>query len=354
MNKDCDDKTPDVTHTMSWKRTACGSGFSISLFILIFSLFYLESTTKSSKHHIIPMFHKTPVIHRKPINLPLPVNVTITPHNVTGDSDKQGEKYGYLQPKNETVVPNIAHFIWFSCHMFKFENLISILSAHRIMQAERILFHTDCEPESKWWKQAKLLIPVLEVVQKTPPTEVFGKTLNPIWPHQAADVARLHILREMGGVSFDINTFIVAPLEPLRFYDYVVAIPVEKHLNYSIILANRDAEFLQYHNESYKDYDIFCKSCTTVKRLHEVTSAYINAVHIEQASMTTPSVADWRSLFNRKYDWQNEHFTIPVWMDKYMGDTELEDITPENIQQLDTAFGEMCRYIYYGSPDLIQ
>ncbi|XP_077868877.1 uncharacterized protein LOC144359635 [Saccoglossus kowalevskii] len=271
-------------------------------------------------------------------------NVSLVRHNVTGDSYKQGPLYGFLKPHDEIVVPNIAHFIWFSCHQFRFVNLISILSAHRIMQAERILFHTDCEPDNELWIQAKLLIPVLKVVNRVEPTAVFNQTLNPKWHEHSADVARLQILKEMGGVYLD-TTIVLAPLEPLRHYDYVVGQPEPTVLSNGIIFAEKHSRFLNYYYDSYRKYNSICWGCSSVVKQYELAKSYVDMLHIEPSSLIGPK--DWRAVLLNNYHWQNRHFTIHVYIRYYRGK---KDFTAENIRYLNTAFGEICRYIYYGSP----
>ncbi|XP_070534067.1 uncharacterized protein [Ptychodera flava] len=275
-------------------------------------------------------------------------------HTVIGASTKQGSQFGFLEPHDHLVVPNIAHFIWFSCHPFKFENLVSMLSVHRIMKADKIFFHTDCEPTGEWWDEAVELVQTLQVVRRPPPTVVFGRKLNPKWPEHAADVARLQILIEHGGIYFDTDIFVLAPLEPLRYYDYVVGRPDENILNNGIILANNSSKFLKLYYESYKSYNSNCWGCTSVQGHHKVAVKHLDLLHIEPDSMVRPPYTAWRKLFLEKYDWISEHFTIHVWFREfYNNGSKGFEFTRENIKGLNTTVGEMCRYIYYGSPDLI-
>ncbi|XP_077991636.1 uncharacterized protein LOC144445868 [Glandiceps talaboti] len=281
-------------------------------------------------------------------------NTTITIHDEMGDSNRQGQQFGFLKPHNNFVVPNIAHIIWFTCHPFQFENLVSILSIHRIMRPEKILFHTDCEPVDRWWQQAKDEISTLEVHNMTRPMTVFDKKLNPKWPEHSADVARLQILMEWGGVYFDTDIFVLAPLEPLRYYDYVVGRPSKNVLNNGVILASKKSKFLDIFYQSYKQYHATCYSCDSVLNHHSLAMRNINLVHIEPNSMIKPPYTEWKSLFLKHYNWKEGHFTIHVWLKMFrQHGNESVIFNDENIKTEDTTFGEMCRYIYYGSLDPI-
>ncbi|XP_077992233.1 uncharacterized protein LOC144446361 [Glandiceps talaboti] len=275
-------------------------------------------------------------------------------HNVTGSSNKQGEKFGYLQPHDHFVVPNIAHFIWFTCHPFHFENLISMLSVHMVMKADEIVFHTDCQPEGEWWQEVKNLIPTLIIHNMTMPTKVFGKNLSTEWPQHAADVARLQILMQWGGVYLDIDLFVLASLDPLRYYDYVVGRADQKGLSNGIILANKNATFLKIFYNNYKNYSSKCWGCNSVVKQKELAKENMHLLHVEPDSLIKPNFGNWKRLFHGKYNWRKEHFTVHVYIRKYRRvNPNTPQFTKENIKTFDNAFGEMCRYIYYGSHDLI-
>ncbi|XP_077868782.1 uncharacterized protein LOC144359467 [Saccoglossus kowalevskii] len=278
-------------------------------------------------------------------------------HNVIGDSDKQGPRFGLLKPHKNLVVPNIAHFIWFSCHDFHFHNLISVLSVHRVMQAERILFHTDCEPSGMWWYEARMLIPQLEIVHRDRPKRVFGIELNPKWPEHSADVARLQVLLEMGGVYLDADVFIVAPLEPLRHYDYVAGRETDAWLNNGIIVAKNESRFLKQLYESYKKYEPTCWACLSVIHHNQLALEHLNIVHIEHSSMNRPGSRLIRDIFEHNYKWQIEHFSIHTFIRLYvrwMRGQGGVHLTPATIKTFNSTVGEICRYIYYGSPDIIR
>ncbi|XP_070532906.1 uncharacterized protein [Ptychodera flava] len=276
-------------------------------------------------------------------------------HKVTGASTKQGKEFGYLKPYDHFVVPNLVHFIWFSCHPFKFGNLISMLSVHRIMKAESIHFYTDCEPSGEWWDEAKNLIPTLKVINRTRPLEVFNKTLNPRWPEHSADVARLQILLEQGGVYLDLDVIVVAPLEPLRYYEYVVGRSDANVLANGVIFANKSSKFLRLYYENYKNYNRKCWGCSSVKYQHRLAEEHKDLLHIEPDSLIKPNNMEWKQLFLENYNWREGHFTIHVWFRRFRRkNPKARDFTSDNVKQLNSTLGELCRYIYYGNPDIIE
>jgi hypothetical protein len=73
-----------------------------------------------------------------------------------------------------------------------------------------VYFHYHYEPSGFWWETIK---PKLTLHQVSIPESIFG---NPIhhFAHKA-DVIRLEVLLEYGGIYLDLDTICVRPLAPL-------------------------------------------------------------------------------------------------------------------------------------------
>ncbi|XP_077980073.1 uncharacterized protein LOC144435351 [Glandiceps talaboti] len=281
--------------------------------------------------------------------------------NILLDSD--GWLNGTLQPHDHPVIPNIAHYTWLYCRDFSFIHLLSLVSAYKVMQPDKIYFHTNCEPEGRWWNEVKL-IPILEVKYIEPPVKIFDQELNLNWPEHQSDVARLEVLLKHGGVYFDPDIFVVQSLEPLRRYDYVVGREDGYMLNNGIIMSSVNSSFLWKFYTSYQYYRRRCFNCNSIIQQHNLAEQYGHLIHIENYSMQQPDNFHWKTLFYGKFPWQEGHYTFHIWMGAYriwswigaprQQDGEyIREFSPENIKELDSSFGEMCRFIYYGNSDII-
>ncbi|XP_070545537.1 uncharacterized protein [Ptychodera flava] len=251
------------------------------------------------------------------------------------------------------VVPNIAHYIWFSCHEFGFINLLSILSVYKIMKSERIIFHTDCEPNGKWWAEAKNKVPILEVWYITAPDNVFGQDLNLNWPEHQADVAKLQILAKFGGVYLDPDVIVVTPLESLRKYEYVISLNGDNSVDSGLIIANNNSEFLRLFYASYKDYKNKCWICNSVENQEKLARDNKHIVHIQKSMTVRPNFDKWKTLFFGKFPWRKGQYAFHIWTPvyKHLRDIDTgtwpEDFTPEYIKNLDSTFAEICRILYF-------
>ena len=70
-------------------------------------------------------------------------------------------------------------------------------------------------------------------------------------------------------------------------------------------------------------------------------------LHVEQYKFTTPDWTQRDNLWKNVIDWK-DLYVIHV-----MGHLFHDTSTPESIKTINSTFGEVMRYIYYGSPKLI-
>ena len=54
-------------------------------------------------------------------------------------------------------VPNIVHYIWYynESRPLMFHEMLSVLSAHKMLQPDAIYFHTNVPPTGKYWENLK-------------------------------------------------------------------------------------------------------------------------------------------------------------------------------------------------------
>lgn len=114
------------------------------------------------------------------------------------------------------MIPDIFHFVFLTFgqekKQFGLTHFLAIKSAEIVNKPEKIFFHYNLEPSGKWWERAK---PLLTMNKIEPPEEIFGRKL--LHPAHKADVIRLRMLKEFGGVYLDMDTICVKPLR--EFYN---------------------------------------------------------------------------------------------------------------------------------------
>lgn len=131
-------------------------------------------------------------------------------------------------------------------------NHVCVMSAISAIRPERVLFHHDFAPTGPWWP---LTAPHVECVKVTAPREIFGRPLH--HPAHRADVLRLRILQEHGGIYLDTDVFVHRDFDDLLDYDVVMGREggaEAPRLCNAVILARAGAPFLERWYAQYRSF----------------------------------------------------------------------------------------------------
>jgi len=123
------------------------------------------------------------------------------------------KKLKKLYDKNTTEIPKIIHLIYFKERELSEYHFRCIESIVRNMPNYKIIMHNDIEPlDNEYWKKIKECSQI-EIVTKTRPREFDEFDLNHV--QYQADVARLEILYEYGGIYLDLDMLIIKNFEEI-------------------------------------------------------------------------------------------------------------------------------------------
>jgi hypothetical protein len=120
------------------------------------------------------------------------------------------------------MIPNILHFVFgmapdFGGKPFSLAHYLSLRSAMTLNKPVATYFHYQYEPSGIWWEKAK---PLLNLNKITAPETFSERTLHHV-AHKA-DVVRLQMLKEHGGIYLDLDTISVKPLSELLNHSFVI------------------------------------------------------------------------------------------------------------------------------------
>lgn len=120
------------------------------------------------------------------------------------------------------MIPNILHFVFgmapdFGGKPFSLVHYLSVKSAVELNRPEAAFFYYQYEPQGEWWEKAK---PLLELNKITAPESIMGNKLYHV-AHKA-DVVRLEVLKETGGIYLDLDTISVKPLTDLLHHQFII------------------------------------------------------------------------------------------------------------------------------------
>lgn len=148
------------------------------------------------------------------------------------------------------MIPKIIHFIYVGGRAFSFVHFLAVYTAMKVNRPEQILFHHTEEPTGKWWEMAR---PLVKMNRVAPVTEVYG---NPVtYPAHKADVIRLRMLQQYGGIYLDLDVICVNPLDALLQDTVVMGIEPGTGLCNAVILARPNAPFIERWQAQYRSFD---------------------------------------------------------------------------------------------------
>ena len=254
----------------------------------------------------------------------------------------------------QRVVPSIVHFTWYGGprrNHFRFHHMMAILAAHKFIKPNRIFLWIDMVPEGSYFDEVRQKVPELFLVQRDPPTEIYGVPI--IVPEHASDIVRLEVLLEFGGIYLDLDAMAVKSLDPLLNYEMVMGYEEDDSLCNGVMIAAPWTEFLRIWHFEYHSFVDSQWAEHSVLVPARLAKHYTNLIHTEQRSFHRPN---WRvegrgQLYDtgKIYDWKNNNYIVHIWIRYHKTEHD-----PEDIKTWDTTVGQIFRYIYYGTSDIIK
>lgn len=136
---------------------------------------------------------------------------------------------------------------------FSLVHYLAIKSAYEVNRPEKMVFYFKYLPSGKYWEKAR---PYLQLQPIEPPQEIFG---NPLChPAHQADVLRLLILIQQGGIYLDLDTICVKPFEDLLHHRFVIGQQGTGYhldgLSNAVLLSEKNARFPSVWLSNYSSF----------------------------------------------------------------------------------------------------
>lgn len=201
------------------------------------------------------------------------------------------------------MIPNRIHFVFgldpaFGGKPFSFIHFLAIASASAVNGPSEIIFHHAYEGSGEWWERAR---PLVRLNRVSAPEAVHGRTVSH-YAHKA-DVLRLEILRNEGGIYLDADTFCVRPFRPLLEHSTVMGIEPNAGLCNAVILAEPGAPFITEWLARYGDFSGDDWRSHSVSLPCQLSREQPDLIHVE----------DEHSFFFPTYD---DPMHVLLWQDR--------------------------------------
>lgn len=272
------------------------------------------------------------------------------------------------------MIPNILHFIFgmaedFGGKPFSFAHYLSVKSAVELNKSDVAYFHYQFEPEGEWWERAK---PLLTLNKLIAPDSFMGQPLYHV-AHKA-DVIRLQMLKETGGIYLDLDTISVKPLADLLSHSFVIGqelkpayvpknwrqrlklkIGLKKKppagatgLCNAVLLSERNSDFVNYWLKEYKTFrskgrDKYWNehSVMVPERLAALYPASITQLSPYAFHYPLYDAAGLRAMFEEKREFPGAYLHH-LW-ESFSWNDYLSKLTPDIVQQKETTYNLIAR-----------
>lgn len=258
-------------------------------------------------------------------------------------------------------IPKVVHYIYLSKGGSKLKpwslvHHVCVASAARRINPDRIIVHCDQEPEGPWWKLTRDLV---EIRLVTAPTSIYGNPL--LNPAHKADVLRLGILHEEGGIYLDIDVLVHRDFDDLLDHELVMGAEGENAVHGvansvmasapgSRFIARWQKEYVWFRGESitkfWSEHSLQVPLKLSREFPDEITVLDERAFHWPlwteeglHALFADPRPGDVKGTY-ANHLWESKS-----WI-QY-----LEDLTPGRVRTVDSAFHSWCRPYLDGVPD---
>ena len=256
-----------------------------------------------------------------------------------------------------TNIPEIYHYTWFNCRNFSLVNFISMISVLKVMSSEnaRIILHTDCVPENNplFQKLSNLAGHFLEIQTVEQPKKVWdrglGKTVH------VSDVYRLLVLLKFGGIYCDGDMLLLkSHAEFLESKIPVISEESPASLANGFMMSPKKAKiFLRWLLE-YKFYRNVLMGPFGGMKIWALWRKFGNEIHVEKGTMVRPNWKELHLIFRERFDWSSSYNihvsgSMGKWMNEIKSKYNVSLDRVEDFDCMENTFGEIVRFIFYGS-----
>ena len=195
---------------------------------------------------------------------------------------------------------------------FLFSYYIAVLSAAIINKPESITITIHHQPRGVWWEQT-VNIPEVTINVIDLPTHVGDKTIK----HTAhrADVARMNILLQQGGVYMDIDTISHKPITHLLINDVVLGKEYPDGICNAIMMTKPQSTFFRLW---WSNYEKFFKpdgwreaSIVLPEQIHKQNNKL--ACVVEPGVFFLPNWNQTKKIFTGDHPVPEELLTLHLW-----------------------------------------
>ena len=254
-------------------------------------------------------------------------------------------------------VPSIVHFVWLwdAPETYKFRQLLGGLSVLRVVKPCAIYFwNAGFLPTGKYWdtfvENATASNTRLYLLNITTPLKFTGKKF--IFEAHKSDIVRIYAIQYFGGIYMDFDIIALNSFSPLLCYDMVGLLGRQGKkgagLPNALMIAVPNATFIQLWITKYrKNFKPTVWAYNSVSVPRAIYNQNESLVHVEETTIHVPHFRQLDTIFKKHYNWRHQ-YAIHLWNNIPASKRRNKYENPTSIKTMNSAFGEIARWVYYG------
>ena len=249
---------------------------------------------------------------------------------------------------DDLPVPNVIHLLWYGKgeHQFDIQNAIGLYSILTVSKPCLLILHGNVEHTGPLWNTMLPLAKNVVRVHKEPTTHIKGRKIRNV--QNMADIGRIELLIEYGGIYLDSDMIITRKLDLFRSVQFAANKEGgDGSLSNGILIAVPGQELLKIWLDSWDTYDGVSWTShstwgiTKLARKYPHLISYLGPVFIK---------------FGYHEQWTQLYKKTCSLHDAYAGhiyDTAFPRATDViTIKKMNSTFGRMARFVLFGDPKL--
>ncbi|KAJ8312246.1 hypothetical protein KUTeg_009619 [Tegillarca granosa] len=247
--------------------------------------------------------------------------------------------------EDKSKVPNIVHYIWLGTKQkqFKFYNFLSLYSVYKFQNPCVILIHGETVPYGEYWeKTVRIVKNIFHVYRKSPET-IFRKKIKHI--EHKADIVRLQVLREYGGIYLDTDTILLRSLDSLRNYTFSMSKTRKNTLGNGLILSAAGSKFIDIWLRNYNTFNPKKWGQHSVYLPFDLSIRNPELIHVENRTFLHGGTLD--QIFLSNFKWSHL-YALHLYI-RYYKKCTYDEYT---VCGLNTTLGSVARHVLFDSKEL--
>ena len=218
------------------------------------------------------------------------------------------------------TIPNVCYFVFGfkkQTEEFMFCYFISVYSAYLINKPDAIYFYYHYEPYGKWWDELKN-IPKIKFKKINIPTTIGDKKIIEV-AHKA-DIVRMKLLNENGGIYLDIDTICVRPWKKLLKNKVVLGKEIPSGICNAIMMCQKRTKFFDLWLKNYEnEFQPNGWGEASIDLPKKLADQYPNLLTLQESDVFfLPSWQETDKIFQLKNDIPKNLISLHLWESKSM------------------------------------